>query len=258
MAIIIKGQQLIVVMKHLKECGAKGHSRDIGFFFGFKVDKMNSEILIRAVKLFEDGNSLRYIGNELGLNRKLLSVFLKKNGFIIKAKTGNSGYDKMEIFAQGELLFLEGYSLKYICKKLQTSIVAFSRHLKSKGYEIQNNQTQEQKLEILNKLAEAETLFAQGISRTKIARMVRVNDNILVSHFKSVGLITSMSKYVYDETIFSKIDNEEKAYWLGFLYADGSITNSDRYSLELSLKESDREHIVKFQQFLKTDALTRI
>ena len=32
-----------------------------------------------------------------------------------------------------------------------------------------------------------------------------------------------MIKYNFKEDIFSKIDTAEKAYWLGFLYADGSI-----------------------------------
>ena len=31
-------------------------------------------------------------------------------------------------------------------------------------------------------------------------------------------------KYRYDIDYFNLIDNAEKAYWLGFLYADGSVT----------------------------------
>ena len=33
-----------------------------------------------------------------------------------------------------------------------------------------------------------------------------------------------MSKYVYNKDYFEKINTSEKAYWLGFLYADGCIT----------------------------------
>ena len=32
-----------------------------------------------------------------------------------------------------------------------------------------------------------------------------------------------MGKYYYNKDFFEKIDTEEKAYWLGFLYADGCI-----------------------------------
>ena len=46
---------------------------------------------------------------------------------------------------------------------------------------------------------------------------------------------------------FDNIDNEEKAYWLGFLFADGAITNyKTSYNIELGLKLEDKEHIKKF------------
>jgi intein/homing endonuclease len=53
-----------------------------------------------------------------------------------------------------------------------------------------------------------------------------------------------------DENVFDSIDTEEKAYWLGFIYADGCIGSSDN-SLEISLKSSDSEHLEKFNSFIK-------
>lgn len=52
-------------------------------------------------------------------------------------------------------------------------------------------------------------------------------------------------KYNYNDNYFENIDTEEKAYWLGFIAADGSIVNNNR-ALEISLKQSDRNHLVKF------------
>lgn len=68
-----------------------------------------------------------------------------------------------------------------------------------------------------------------------------------------------MSKYTYNEDYFKKIDTAEKAYWLGFLYADGCITRFYRgeklksMSLELSLKDEDCEHLIKFNNALKSN-----
>lgn len=55
---------------------------------------------------------------------------------------------------------------------------------------------------------------------------------------------------------FDSIDTEEKAYWLGFIFADGNISKSERiykgkikkgnYRFEVSLKDTDREHLEKF------------
>ena len=48
---------------------------------------------------------------------------------------------------------------------------------------------------------------------------------------------------------FEKIDNEEKAYWLGFLYADGNVSLKED-KIELSLAEKDLNHIKKFKNFI--------
>lgn len=53
----------------------------------------------------------------------------------------------------------------------------------------------------------------------------------------------------FDNTIFDIIDTEEKAYWLGFLYADGYIS-TDRDTVELSLMGNDTSHLEKFRAFL--------
>lgn len=41
---------------------------------------------------------------------------------------------------------------------------------------------------------------------------------------------------------FKKIDTEEKAYWLGFLYADGCV-GSKEAKIELGLAEKDFNHL---------------
>lgn len=48
---------------------------------------------------------------------------------------------------------------------------------------------------------------------------------------------------------FKIIDTEEKAYWLGFLYADGCV-GSVESKIELSLAERDFHHIEKFRNFI--------
>lgn len=52
-----------------------------------------------------------------------------------------------------------------------------------------------------------------------------------------------------NKNIFNKIDTEEKAYWLGFLYADGSVGSNDN-RVELGLAEKDYNHLVKFKNFI--------
>ena len=54
------------------------------------------------------------------------------------------------------------------------------------------------------------------------------------------------SRY-FDVNYFNIIDTEEKAYWLGFLFADGALNQYKKsYRIELSLKIEDSEHVEKF------------
>lgn len=48
--------------------------------------------------------------------------------------------------------------------------------------------------------------------------------------------------------LFEKIDTEEKAYWLGFLYADGCVYED---GIRLTLAITDEEHIKKIDKFFK-------
>lgn len=65
-------------------------------------------------------------------------------------------------------------------------------------------------------------------------------------------------KYSIDVNYFNKIDNRNKAYWLGFLYADGTIhirynnKNIRAVNLELTLKDIDI--LEEFKKDIKSDA----
>lgn len=61
-------------------------------------------------------------------------------------------------------------------------------------------------------------------------------------HIKSRG---SKQGYPRNEFYFNKIDTPEKAYWLGFLYADGCVHSN---SYEISMNITDKEHVEKFQK----------
>lgn len=57
-------------------------------------------------------------------------------------------------------------------------------------------------------------------------------------------------KYSFDDSYFSIIDTEEKAYWLGFIYADGCNTGRQ---LVIKIKSSDKLHLNKFQKSIKSN-----
>ena len=80
--------------------------------------------------------------------------------------------------------------------------------------------------------------------------------NIFLDYNK---LIFNSKKYTINENYFEIIDSPNKAYWLGFLYADGCIlvkekNNKKSYVLEVSLSEDDILHLEKFKMSLKSNA----
>lgn len=55
-----------------------------------------------------------------------------------------------------------------------------------------------------------------------------------------------MRKYTFDMNYFEQINTEDKAYWLGFIAADGYL-NKRGNTLGICLDISDKEHLEKFK-----------
>lgn len=57
-------------------------------------------------------------------------------------------------------------------------------------------------------------------------------------------------KYSFNENYFDSIDTEQKAYFLGFLYADG-FNNERLYQVSIGLQEEDKEILEKLSKLIK-------
>lgn len=61
-------------------------------------------------------------------------------------------------------------------------------------------------------------------------------------------------KYTYNTNFFDVIDNEIKAYWLGFIYADGYVTKrGNTFQLGIALAKVDKNHLEKFKEAIDSD-----
>lgn len=89
-------------------------------------------------------------------------------------------------------------------------------------------------------------LALQGKRVKEIAEELGIYYTTVSYILKDYGI--KLPKAHFNEYIFDSIDTEEKAYWLGFIYADGCI--SDNGSLELGI--IDREHLEKFKRFINS------
>jgi hypothetical protein len=101
------------------------------------------------------------------------------------------------------------------------------------------------------------TLYASGIPMKEVCRRMKVNYSTLQSHLQKRGLSRSNKqnsrKYEVNHNFFDVIDTEAKAYWLGFIYADGFITRSGNAKyLGISLATKDREHLEAFSKSIES------
>ena len=69
----------------------------------------------------------------------------------------------------------------------------------------------------------------------------------------------SQARYSLNSTYFDQIDSPEKAYWLGFLMADGCVSerSGHAYNIIVNLKGSDSDHLEKLAWAIQSDAPIR-
>ena len=111
--------------------------------------------------------------------------------------------------------------------------------------------SQEQIEDILSK-------YQNNWSQQKIADFYQVSrtviKRILETQCEGLTIRKKTSKYKYQQDIFENIDTAEKAYWLGFLAADGcNYQRKNNASIILNVHQKDIEHLKKFKQFCNTD-----
>jgi hypothetical protein len=93
-------------------------------------------------------------------------------------------------------------------------------------------------------------LYNTGLSCQKIANQLNVSESFINKKLRELNITKrSNSNYrrrAWNENFFTKIDNEEKAYWLGFLYADGCVHDKPNGQKLITLVVKDKEVVEKF------------
>lgn len=104
-----------------------------------------------------------------------------------------------------------------------------------------------------------ENYINKELSYKEIAKIFNVNEKTIKRNAKKYGLTSKIGsqgarKHKFNERYFENIDSEEKAYWLGFIAADGCVyKNKQSYRLQINLKGSDIDHLKKFQKAICSD-----
>jgi len=105
-------------------------------------------------------------------------------------------------------------------------------------------------------------LYNTGLSAQAVANKLSITKRVVLLRLKSAGVkrrstSEAVRKYDLNEQFFDTIDSEAKAYWLGFMLADGNIGHTGRYGkarqLRCTLQRRDKKHLAKFLTSLNSD-----
>lgn len=101
------------------------------------------------------------------------------------------------------------------------------------------------------------SLYKEGMSGFEIAKRMDVSNSVIYRMLSKNGVTRSNKensvKYLVDHNYFDEISDRDKAYWLGFLYADGFIIKQgNQKSVGLTLATKDREHLEAFKSALSS------
>jgi len=110
--------------------------------------------------------------------------------------------------------------------------------------------TTEQEIDILK-------LKKDGVSNSNIIKKYNISQGCLTNIIKRNGRehLISNKRYEVDQNYFENIDDQDKAYWLGFLYADGYVRMKYGRSghLKIRLKNTEIDHLKLFNKCLKSN-----
>lgn len=115
-----------------------------------------------------------------------------------------------------------------------------------------------------------------GLSKKNNSKFTPLEDKILIENYPSNGgkyvqtllpnrklseiynraFKLGVAHLTYNKNYFSVINSHEKAYWLGFIYADGYITEKTyRFGIELNI--NDKDHLQNFLNCIESNMKIR-
>ena len=107
-------------------------------------------------------------------------------------------------------------------------------------------------------LEEAKQMIQEGAFLKDLAKYFQLDTETMKLRLKEANLSITNTNRVNRRILsnyFSNIDSYEKAYWLGFLFTDGSVDHYKKTGrIRLQLQEKDIEILEQFKQSLQIDS----
>ncbi|ARC86238.1 transposase family protein [Clostridium argentinense CDC 2741] len=158
-------------------------------------------------------------------------------------------------------LYNKGLPACKVAKEIGASEVTVRTWLKAKGITIRNGGEYNIKFDdnFINKVIQ---MYNEGFNTREIENNLNLKRGLashLIKRGNEVLRHRGPKSKIGNENFFDNIDNEEKAYYLGWIMADGNVSvYSGQYSLKAHIALKDREIIDKFLEAIKSTNKTKV
>lgn len=149
-------------------------------------------------------------------------------------------------------MYLDDYSKVYIAKYIGISTQSVTKYLVKNNIKQKEHFLSNETKELICKMYICDNKSIKEICEELNVDCMSVKRALKKNGIKLRSLSDALRKYDLDKNYFDNIDTPNKAYILGFLYADGNV-RKDKYVMQITLQEEDKHILEKFKIELNTN-----
>lgn len=207
--------------------------------FELDMNKFSQELEQRVIDLYRQGEKVKAIAQALGVDLSSIYNVLKRNNVKTSRSSANSG---KRLSSEQKTLILSDYqsglkTVQTIAAELGVDNSTVYNLLKSAGVKPTRNDERTLPLSVQETIVR---LYQEGVEIKTISAGLEIDKTSVFNVLKRNGISLdrferkTWRKYqILNEDYFEEIDTEEKAYFLGFLMADGYVQGERRIAITL-------------------------
>ena len=207
--------------------------------------KITNNDINKFCELYEEGLSPSEISRQLNFEYKTITTYLKQRGYKITKIHGCIAKEIIDRYKSGatmqELSNIYGYKIDTISRFL------INNNVELRKYKFNKKDVESMKNDYFN----------NGMSLDDLSEKYNSNRNTIAETFERYGIdrkspSIAARKYSLNEKYFDEIDTQNKAYILGFFYADGYVSSLDS-TIAIDLQERDKYILEEMKKEFESD-----
>ncbi len=219
--------------------------KPIQYISGHGPRKLSPEQEAELCRRYSEGEKPKVLANAFGVSVSGLMKILDRNGVDRRYWKAIKGEREAEICRRYEA----GDKVSEIAADAGVNLTSIYGVLKRNGILATRNDgmPEAQQMKVCRQ-------YLNGSTPNVLAREFGVSETAIGNIIKKNGIEKRSAsevhrRYTCDHSFFDEIDSEAKAYWLGFIAADGCVMDSN--VLQITLSGKDHEHLLRFKESIR-------